>query len=246
MAMPEAIDPEMREIAADFIRRKPTGRAVAALRAILESGSVTTEDLLAIGYRHPPRAIGDLKDNGIPILKTMVRISGRRMARYTLGDATQIRSGQIGRTNFSKKFRKSLFNRYGDIDEITKAHHQPRSLQIDHRIPYRVGGDLGLAEGDVEAYMLLDAKSQRAKSWSCEQCLNFKELHDPEVCRTCFWAYPDSYTHVAMENVRRADIVWQGVEVTDYDALLERAEAEGTDLSELLKRLGREAVGRIG
>lgn len=234
------IDPEVRKLALEYIDRVKSGRGVLALKAMMEQGSVTTEDLKNLGYDHPPRAIADVRDNGIPIVREFDRSSvGKRMARYRLGTAEQIRVGQVGRTNFSKKFRQALLNAYGPLDGITGARHDPRSLQIDHRVPYRVAGDAGLATNDVSAFMLLDAKSNRAKGFSCQNCRNFIELRDPSICRTCFWAYPDDYSHVAMEDIRRADIVWQGAEIADYERLKRQAEEEGLSIQDLLKRSGR-------
>lgn len=42
--------------------------------------------------------------------------------------------------------------------------------------------------------------------------------------------------------IRRADVVWQGDEVPDYDALQAIAVKGGKTVSLLLKDLGREAV----
>lgn len=234
------IDPEVLALARAYIERVKTGRGVLALNAILERGSVTTAELNKLGYDHPPRAIADVRDNGIPIVTDSVRsTSGKRMASYRLGTAEDIRAGQVGRTNFSKQFRRALLAAYGPTDSITRATHDPRSLQIDHRVPYRVAGDAGLETNDVGAFMLLDAKSQRAKSWSCENCQNFVKLRQPTICRSCFWAFPEDYSHVAMEEVRRVDVVWQGKEVEDHDRLARLAATEGTTIQALLKKLGR-------
>lgn len=238
--MRPAIDPVVREMAEAFVKNNKTGRAVLALKAMLKSGFVTTDDLNALGYNHPPRAIADVRDQGIPVVTESVTNSdGKRMARYRLGTADAIRAGQTGRTNFTKKFRNELLAKYGSVDCITGAEHELRSLQIDHRIPYRIAGDLGLATGDVDAFMLLDAKSQRAKSWACENCENFKAIKDSAICRRCFWAFPDSYDHVAMQEQRRTDIVWQGTDVAVHDALKLEASARGIDLPEFLRKLGR-------
>ena len=96
-----------------------------------------------------------------------------------------------------------------------------------------------MADRDVSAYMLLDASSQRAKSWSCEQCTNFRELRDPAICKTCFWAYPEDYRHIAMQQIRRTDIVWKGDDVPVHDRLEAEADRAGISMSELLLRLAR-------
>jgi len=238
-----AVDPEVLKLAEEYLARKSSGRGALALRVMLRDGGVTTEDLKNLGYDHPPRAIADLKDNGIPIVRETVRSSAsKRMARYSLGTAEQIRVGQVGRTAISKKFRDALLQKYGSKDCLTLAVHEPRSLQIDHRIPYRVAGDAGLATNDVDAYMLLDGKSQRAKSFSCENCENFISIMNPEICRSCYWAFPENYNHVAMQETRRADLVWQGAEILEYDQIKSMASKQGRPVNEFLKDLGRDAL----
>ena len=113
-----------------------------------------------------------------------------------------------------------------------------RYLQIDHRVPYEVVGEGFHEEANVEEYMLLDASSQRAKSWSCEQCRNWLEDQDVAVCRSCFWAFPESYAHIAGEQVRRVDVQWRGPdEVKAFDRLRARAQRENITVAAFLKRL---------
>ena len=114
-----------------------------------------------------------------------------------------------------------------------------RYLQIDHRVPYEVVGDGFPDESNLEDFMLLDASSQRAKSWSCEQCHNWQEGLDVTVCRSCFWASPESYTHVAGEQVRRLEIEWRGPEVEIFERLRMRAEQEDLTVAAFLKKLVR-------
>jgi hypothetical protein len=83
--LPE-IDPIVRDMAEAFVKTNKNGRAVLALKAMLNAGFVTTDDLNAMGYNHPPRAIADVRDHGIPVITESVKNSdGRRMARYRLG-----------------------------------------------------------------------------------------------------------------------------------------------------------------
>lgn len=208
---------------------------------MLDKGSITTADLSILGYDHPPRAIGDVRDAGIPIVMEMERAAnGKRMARYRLGKAEDIQEDRHGgRSVLPKAFKAELLARYGSADRITGAKMDARVLQIDHRVPFRIAGDAGLADRDAAAYMLLDASSQRAKSWSCEQCANFRDLRDPAVCKTCFWAFPENYEHIAMQQIRRTDIVWQGADVPVHDHLRVEADRAGLSMSELLLRLAR-------
>ena len=243
--MTKPVDQRIVELATAYLAQSPNSRAAKAIRLMLDQGFATTHDLNMLGYNHPPRAIGDVKDLGLPVVADMVRgPDGRRMASYRFGTAADIRAGQVGRTNFSKTFKAELIEANGSMDEITRAKHPARNLQIDHRVPYRVGGDEGLATNDTGAFMLLDAKSQRAKSWSCEHCRNYVELRDPAICRRCFWAFPDDYDHIAMQPERRVDIVWRGAETADFNQLAQRATQESLSLAELLKKLGREKIRR--
>jgi len=125
---------------------EPNSRASKALRAMLATGSVTTDDLNALGYNHPPRAIGDVRDAGIPVITERDRTpDGRPMARYRLGRAEDIQNDRhAGRSVLPKAFKAELLSRYGSADCITGAKLEPRNLQIDHRIPYRIAGDAGI------------------------------------------------------------------------------------------------------
>jgi DNA adenine methylase len=91
-----------------------------------------------------------------------------------------------------------------------------------NRIPFEVQGDVPRATPNPDDYMLLCGSANRAKSWSCEHCVNWLELKKPEICRNCYWAYPDNYAHVAMREARRADILWTGAEVESYEHLKRR------------------------
>ncbi|MCC5977560.1 MAG: hypothetical protein JJU21_05840 [Salinarimonas sp.] len=168
------------------------------------------------------------------------------MAVYTFGDPSDIQEGRVGgRSALPKAFKQALIKRYGSIDCITGARLDERVLQIDHRIPYRISGDVGLSDHDVEAYMLLDASSQRAKSWSCEHCPNMQPTaRDAGTCATCFWAYPENYRHIATSEMRRTEIAWQGSDVAVHDRLEELAQRDGQTVSEFLKNTGRQIARR--
>ncbi|WP_363102339.1 hypothetical protein [Halothiobacillus sp. 15-55-196] len=75
---------------------------------MLEHGQITTEELKnTYGYNHPPRAIRDVREQGIPI--EMFRVTGsdgRKIAAYKFGDPSRVRSAQLsGRTAFSANLR---------------------------------------------------------------------------------------------------------------------------------------------
>lgn len=234
------IDSEVRALAERVIAGGQPKRAILALKVLLEKGEVSTDELQDLGYNHPPRIIGDIRDAGVPITTgSGTSRSGNRMAVYRFGSRDDIQDGRIGgRSALPKAFKAALIARYGAIDCITGAKLDERVLQMDHRIPYRIAGDEGLADHDVEAFMLLDGSSQRAKSFSCENCENMTR-RDPDICRRCYWAYPDDYDHVAMAQIRRLDVVFQGGDVAAYDKLKAIAERAGRSVNDLVKELAR-------
>ena len=85
--------------------------------------------------------------------------------------------------------------------------------------------------------MLLDASSQRAKSWSCQQCRNWQNDKDEAICHSCFWASPGNYTHIAGEQVRRVDIEWRGSQVEAFEKIRAHAEKENTTVAAFIKKL---------
>ena len=194
------------------------------------------------GYDHPPRAARDVREQGIPLetYRITSERTGRKIGAYRFADPSKIRRGRIeGRKSFSKKFRDALVALYDSRDGITGEKLNRRYLQIDHRVPYEVAGDEFPGEANVEEYMLLDASSQRAKSWSCERCYNWQENREVAVCLSCFWAFPENYTHVAGEHVRRVEIEWRGREVKAFEKLRARAEREDITVAAFLKKLVR-------
>lgn len=233
MKKPAAIDPRILELCEGVTDKRPR----TVIDHIIKHGQITTDELKDIyGYNHPPRAARDVRENGIPLDTTIhVTEDGRRVGVYSFADPSKIKGGRIGgRKVFSKAFKADLVAAYGEKDHISGERMESRYLQIDHRIPYEVAGD---DSRDPADYMLIDASNQRAKSWSCEHCRNFLEIHDAAICRGCFWAWPEDYEHIAMEQERRLVITWQGDAVEVFDRLKDRADQEGTDVREVAKRI---------
>ena len=189
---------------------------------ILKHGHITTDDLKdRYGYNHPPRAVRDVKENGIPI--EMFRVTGkdgRKIAAYRFGDPATVRLTKFsGRTALSNKLRQALIAKHGSRCAVYLEEFPERELQIDHRVPYEVGGEPDSQKLNLTDFMLLCSSANRAKSWSCEHCENWRQLKNPGICRECYWASPEGYTHVAMREERRLDILWSGAEVVGYDKL---------------------------
>jgi hypothetical protein len=212
---PEGMSPEFYDACMAITSKRPR----TVIQHILIHGFITTEELSEkYGYDHPPRAVRDVRENGIPLETFSVASNktGRKIAAYRF-DTTAIVAGRVGgRKAFSKQFKERLIEKYGLRSALTNESLEARYLQIDHRIPYEVGGNV---DETLEGYMLLDASAQRAKSWSCENCENFQSIKDKAICGGCFWAFPEKYTHVAMRQERRLDVTWTGAETAQYDQL---------------------------
>jgi len=214
-------------------------RARIVIEHILEHGQITTEDLEKMGYNHPPRAARDVREAGIPLETFRVQSSDRRsIAAYRFGDLSEIREERIqGRKTFPKKLKDDLYKISGGKCAICSGKFESRYLQIDHKVPYEVAGDEQESEWNTDDYMLLCGSCNRAKSWSCEHCENWLNDKLPQVCETCYWASPESYIHIALREVRRADILWNEDEVKAYERLKKSARRNQAPIPEHVKKI---------
>jgi len=186
-------------------------------------------------FDHPPRAARDVLELGIQ-LETfrVIAANGRKIAAYRFSDPTRKQFRRFsGRTGFSKKIKDQLIEKYGCQCFIYLEKMDAANLQIDHRVPYEVAGEAD--ELKTDDFMLLCGSANRAKSWSCEHCENWKSIKDKNICLSCYWAYPEKYNHVAMRQIRRIDLVWQGEEVAQYDKLKADAEKSGVEIPQFVK-----------
>ena len=214
----------------------------AVIDHILQYGFITTEELKQrYGYNHPPRAARDVREHGIPLETFRVTgTDGRRIAAYRFGDISKARFTRLsGRTGLSKQLKNELIRRYGCKCFIYLEEVDDRELQIDHRVPFEVDGE---PELEPEHFMLLCGSANRAKSWSCEHCENWNTLKDKSICLSCYWAYPENYLHIAMRQVRRIDIIWQGEDVEIYERLKQQAARLDKEIPELSKEIIEQAM----
>ena len=209
------------------LRAVTSKRPKTVIDHILKHGFVTTEELeRKYGYKHPPRAARDVREQGIPLETFRVKNKeGRTIAAYRFADPSKVRADRLGgRKIISKEFKEGLVKESGDKCSICLEQYEDRYLQVDHRIPYEVVGDVNNVARVSSEYMLLCGSCNRAKSWSCEHCANWLEEKSPKVCQSCYWAHPESYKHIALRVVRRLDIVWGEHEVEVYERLRRRVE----------------------
>ncbi len=205
---------------------------------ILEHGFISTEELKDIyGYNHPPRAARDVREEGIPLVTFKVTASdGRKIGAYRFGDPSEIEGHKLGgRKTFSKAFKKRLIESLGEKSTVSGEHYDERYLQIDHRIPYEVAGDDVASESDTDKFMLLTGAEQRQKSWSCESCKNFLKLKRKDICKSCYWAYPENHSHIAMEEARNLMITWKGEEAKDFDLIQKESNILGESIQGYIK-----------
>lgn len=238
-------DAELPDDFLKLLRSVTDKRPKTVIDHILAHGYITTEELSELyGYNHPPRAARDVRELGIPLVTFRVRASdGRSIGAYRFGDPSEVRATELsGRTAFTARLKSQLVDQFGARCNITLAQLPESELQIDHRVPFEIAGEQD-SEEPTEAYMLLSASANRAKSWSCEHCPNW-EARIQEVCRTCYWASPESYSHVATKEERRLDITWSGAETGDFDRLEGQAQVTKTPTPEFVKEILREHLGR--
>lgn len=209
----------------DLLESVTAKRPRTVIQHILKHGFVTSQELKeAYGYNHPPRAVRDVREHGIPLETYRVMgTDGRKIAAYKFGNLNEIKnslSKVSGRTVLSKALKQALIEKYGPrcfiyLEEIDEA-----KLQVDHRIPYEIGGEQ--KDTDIDCFMLLSPSANRAKSWACEHCSNW-EIKDANYCIKCFWAHPENYDHVAGKAEKVVSMIFSGNEIEDYNKLIRLA-----------------------
>jgi|SRR5664279_53789 len=241
--MPKKIPQEILQI----LQAVTAKRAKTVIDHIIKNGHITTEELKELyGYNHPPRAARDVREHGIPLETFNVKDStGRSIGAYRFGKWEDFRVDKLkGRHAFSKQFKKDLVEKCGEQCLVCSAAFEERYLQIDHRIPYQVAGDDPSPNRNLDHYMLVCSSCNRAKSWSCEHCENWLTKHDPAICEECYWASPLEYKHIAMRDIRRLAMVWQEIEVSEYDKVKQMAAIGDEDMPTVVKNLIRKQLKR--
>lgn len=214
----------------DRIAKVTNKRARLVLDHIAKNGMITTEELQAAKYGHPPRARQDAKDLGFHLKTTRIKNSnGRSIAAYEF-DEGELDPSKAGRRPLPKKERNALIKAAGSKCQICNARH---NLQVDHRIPYEVAGES--QQNEAEPYQIFDGSCNRKKSWSCEHCENWIRLKNLNTCKSCYWANPLRYSHVAMQQERRIDLVWTGDEISSFDTLKREAKKNRRSIPEQIK-----------
>lgn len=224
----------------EIIKAIQNKRAKIVIDHIIKHGQITTEELeKQYGYNHPPRAARDVREAGIPLKTIRVKSSdGRSIAAYTLGDLTEIRKDRLyGRITFPKQFKGELYEKSEGKCAICSGHFESWYLQVDHKVPYEVAGDMNALERNVEDYMLLCSSCNRAKSWSCEHCENWLREKSPEICLVYYWGNPEEYSHIALREIRRLDLIWEDEDVKNYEKLKQAAKGKKYKVPNYVKKI---------
>ena len=196
-------------------------RPSTVIQHIIKHGYITTEELASkYGYEHAPRAARDVRERGVNLVTYRVKSSdGKSIAAYKFGDPVFVDnkiSKVGGRTALSQALKKALIDKYGAVCFVYLQPMEERLLQIDHRVPYEIGGE---QTDNIDCYMLLSPSANRAKSWTCEHCPNWT-IKDIEFCSNCFWAHPENYSHIAGREERQIVITFSDNEIEDYNQLI--------------------------
>ena len=236
-------DSKIDEKTLQLLRSVRGKRASIVIEHILKHGYITTEELEEkYGYNHPPRAARDVREAGIPLVTFRVRSSdGRPIAAYRFGDLSNVRQGRLGgRRVFPKSFKVELYSSSSGKCAICTGSFDSRYLQIDHRVPYEVAGDVDLLELKPSDFILLCGSCNRAKSWSCENCPNWQTEKSTVICSTCYWANPSDYIHIALREIRRLDILWDNEDIETYKKLKAKAIRADVTIPNFVKILIRD------
>jgi hypothetical protein len=231
---------EVDESVINAAKKITNKRPKTVIDHIIKYGYISTEELKdTYGYNHPPRAARDVREEGIPLVTFRITgADGRKIGAYRFGDKSEIEGHKLGgRQTFSKKFKNQLIDLLGEKSTISGEKYDKRYLQIDHRIPYEVAGDNIAPEEDLARFMLLTGTEQRQKSWSCENCKNFIRKKDKNICKVCYWAYPENYSHLAMEESRSVMLTWKGDDVKKYDIIKDKCDQTGEKIQDYIKNI---------
>ena len=217
----------------DLLNSITAKRPATVIKHILDHSFITSQELKDVyGYNHPPRAVRDVREQGIPVETFRVEGNdGRKIAAYRFGDPNDVNriAKTKGRQAIAKEIKQGLIERYGSRCFIYLEELDEGSLQVDHRVPYEIGGER--SADDLDGYMLLCASANRLKSHSCETCTNWT-TKDPLMCEKCFWAHPENYSHVAgrLERIVMLSLTDKS-DIEAYDKLVsDCGKKEATDL----------------
>lgn len=178
---------------------------------------------------------------GIPLDTFKIKnSSGKTIAAYKFGDweaakKTNQLSKVSGRTQITEKLKSALIDRYGAKCHLYGEEYPARLLQPDHRVPYEIGGD-PIDMSNTDYFMLLSPSANRDKSWACEHCPNWTPKNI-DMCKTCYYAYPEEYQHIAGVREKKLDLVFSSEDIDLFNEIVEEANLHNTSYQSIVKRM---------
>lgn len=219
-------------------------RAKAAVNIIMSKGYMTKYDLRSqnISPDQGPRAIADLKEHGIPIVKMgrmKVKESKNPIVRYTFGRGIDIiPEWSKGRNQANKDFKQLLLRTYGNRCPFCGKTFELEKLQIDHRLPVKYFGDLrGREKFNPDNYLLICPNCNRRKAEAIDNgcAKTCYKTNNMNVIKSCYWYDPLNYAHVCMKQERIETLKWVGDDTEIYDQAKELLKEQGMDMKKYLR-----------
>lgn len=180
----------------------PMGKRGQHLRdLLLEKERVSTYEIQQ-RYSSATRVASDLLAIGLTLKKESEKSEdGKVRTLYSL-DPSGFVCAQEARQSIPGRIRVEVIGQATGC-RLCGTQVEKRVFQVDHRVPFcLVGNRLAQQEG-VGAFQALCPSCNTAKSHACKRCPDPKE----ESCRTCYWAYPEDYRHIAGKTERRLVLV---------------------------------------
>ena len=89
---------------------------------------------------------------------------------------------------------------------------------------------------NTDYFMLLSPSANRDKSWACEHCPNWI-TKDKSICQSCYYAFPEKYTHIAGIQERKINIVFRNQDIDLYEQIAKQANMENISIQDFIKRI---------
>src|SRR5699024_710289 len=101
-----------------------------------------------------------------------------------------------------RNLKEKIAEENGYCCEIDQTSFELRYLQIDHRMPYEVSGDPEELIWKIICHFVLHTTEL---GYVVVNIPIIGSIKDPNICKTCYWASPSNYSHIAMEGVKRVE-----------------------------------------
>lgn len=120
-----------------------------------------------------------------------------------------------------------------ELKEQYGYNHPPRAARDvrEHGIPLHTFSVTGQDGRTIAAYKFGDPRNAR-----------FRKLSGRTGLSKALWASPENYSHVAMKQVRRIDLIWQGEEIEVYEQLKAQSTQFEKEIPQFVKKIIEKAL----